>query len=86
MKDSRKLAGVALILLGVVLGLYVGLYLMFIGGIVQIVGAFGKDPISGWDIAWGIVRVIFSGAVGEGCALFVAILGAAMCDSSRRSR
>lgn len=52
------------LLLGIGLGLYLGLWVMFIGGIVQIVEAVKIDPVSSWGIAYGLCRVFFAGFVG----------------------
>lgn len=74
----RNVFGVLLIVAGVAFGVYVGLWLMFIGGIVQIIDAVKATPVDGLDIAIGIVKIIFAGAAG-GISAVVAILpGAAM--------
>ena len=59
-----KFVGLLLILLGLGLFGYVGLYLCFIGGIVQIIEAFKVADINAWDIAWGIVRILSTGLAG----------------------
>ena len=46
------------ILIGIVLGIYVGLWLLFIGGITQVV--HGLNPVNAMDIAIGITRIIFA--------------------------
>lgn len=65
----KKLIGLVLIILAIILGLYVGLWLCFIGGIVQIVHAInvaiqGQAGIPALPIALGIVRIIFAGLAG----------------------
>jgi hypothetical protein len=55
----------------VVLGLYLGLWVMFVGGIIQAVHAFTQyDPVSATQLALGIVRVVCSSIVGWG-AFFI---------------
>jgi uncharacterized BrkB/YihY/UPF0761 family membrane protein len=58
----RKTLGVIIAVVGGLLAAYVGLWLMFVGGIIQIVDAVQEDPVEGAEIAWGIVRVVFAGA------------------------
>lgn len=50
------------------LGLYIGIYLMLIGGIVQIVN--GINPLNGLEIAIGVCRIIFCEIAG-----FILVLG-----------
>jgi hypothetical protein len=76
----KNVAGVALIVCGLAFGLYVGLWLCFIGGIVQIVEAVTATPVQGLDIAIGIVRIIFAGAAGVISAFVAFIPGAAMLN------
>jgi uncharacterized BrkB/YihY/UPF0761 family membrane protein len=72
--------GCLLILLGIALGLYVGLWLLFIGGIVQIVEAVKADPVSSWGIAFGIVRIILAAPVGWGAFFLCFGMGAVVTD------
>lgn len=46
------------------LGLYMGLWVMLIGGIVQIAEAVKDNPVSGLDILIGIARIVGAGFVG----------------------
>ena len=46
-----------IIVVTVGLGIYVGLWLMFIGGIVDIVNAI--NPLNGLQIALGICKIVF---------------------------
>ena len=59
-----KLIGVLLILGGILFGLYMGLWVCFIGGIVQIIESCKADPVSGLGIALGILRFMVSSLVG----------------------
>lgn len=76
-----KVLGWLLVFIGILVGLYVGLWVMFIGGIIQIVDAVQMDPVPGDDIAWGIVRILLAGVVGWACALAIIIPGLAIADS-----
>ena len=53
----KNLLRVLIIVASIALGLYVGIWLMFVGGIVQVVNAI--IPLNGLDIAIGICRIIF---------------------------
>lgn len=53
----RKALQIIVIIASIILGLYVGIWLMFIGGIIQIVN--GINPLSAIDIAIGILRIVF---------------------------
>ena len=63
-----KIIGILIAIVGIALGIYVGVWLMFIGGITQIVNSI--NPVNGLGIAFGIVRIIFGGIGG-----FIAWLG-----------
>lgn len=60
----KTFLGVFLILLGLLLGAYVGVWVMFIGGIVQIIEAIKTTPVEAMDIAIGSARVFFSTVTG----------------------
>jgi hypothetical protein len=74
----RNAIGIAMMVAGLALGLYVGLWLCFIGGIVQIVEAVKADPISAMDIAIGIVRIMAAGVAGVLTAFVAVFPGYAM--------
>lgn len=90
LSDNNVLIGWLLILLGVGLGLYVGLYVMFIGGIIQIITQFGAPVIEASVIAWGVVKMIFAAAVGWIVALSLIFPGFAIANTNthkhRRTR
>lgn len=47
----------AIILISIILGLYVGICLMFIGGIMQIINSI--NPLDAFGISIGICRIVF---------------------------
>lgn len=53
----KKIIGILIAIAGIALGIYVGVWLMFIGGIVQIVNSI--NPLNGLGMALGIARIIF---------------------------
>ena len=72
--------GLLLVLVGIVFGVWAGLWWAFVGGIMQIVAAVQASPVPGADIAWGIVKIIFAGAIGGVSAMLLIIPGAAMLN------
>lgn len=65
--------GILLCVCGIGVGLYVGLWLMLIGGIVQVIEAVKATPVDSWGVAVGAVRFLFAGAAGGlgGAVLFI---------------
>ena len=53
----KKIIGILITIVGIALGIYVGAWLMFVGGIVQIINSI--NPTNGLGIALGIARIIF---------------------------
>lgn len=69
----KIIGGLLLVIAGVLFGVYVGLWVCFVGGIVQIIDAIKATPVEALDIALGIVRILVAGVAG-GVSAFVAIL------------
>ncbi len=67
----KKIIGILIAIAGIILGIYVGIWLMLVGGIIQIVNSI--NPINGLGIALGILRIIFCEVGG-----FIAWLGIAI--------
>ena len=74
----KSAIGVAMIIGGVVFGLWAGLWWAFIGGIVQVVEAVKVDPVSALDIAFGIARVVFASVIGLWSAVLLVVPGVAL--------
>lgn len=53
----KKIIGILIAIAGIILGIYVGIWLMLAGGITQIVNSI--NPINGLGIALGILRITF---------------------------
>lgn len=65
-----------LIITGIILGLYAGLWWAFIGGIMIVIEEVANFPeISSIDFALGIARVFFAGVIGWAVALIFIIPG-----------
>lgn len=48
--------GVGIVIIGIILAVWLGGWIFFIGGIVQIIESVKADPVSGWGILMGFVR------------------------------
>ena len=72
--------GIVLIIVGILVGLYAGMWWAFIGGIIQIVEAIRADMLIPFDIAFGIARVCFSGFISWMCAIIFIIPGKLLLD------
>lgn len=60
----KKIFGILLIICGVAFGLYAGLWWAFIGGIVDVIQASRAPELVPMDVAIGVVKVLFAGAIG----------------------
>lgn len=60
----RTLIGVGLVLLGVALGLYLGVWWAFIGGIIGIITEIKSPNINALNFALDIVRIMSAGLIG----------------------
>jgi len=70
----RQYLALLIVILGIMLGIYVGGYLCFFKGIICIV----EGIKAGWvatKIAWGVVRIIIAGTVGWGIFIILGFLG-----------
>ena len=74
----KNLIGCLICLAGIAIGIYVGVWLMFILGIVQIIEAVKVTHVNAMGIALGIARVILSGFVGWLIGLGIFGLGVAL--------
>lgn len=76
----QDIIGVVMVVAGVVLGLYVGVWLCFIGGIVDVINAIKAEDIIALDIAIGIGKYVFAGAIGMLSAMVLIVPGMACWD------
>lgn len=67
----KKIIGILIAIVGIVLGIYVGIWLMLAGGITQIVNSI--NPVNELGIELGIARIVFCEIGG-----FIAWLGVAI--------
>ena len=57
------------LIISILIGLYVGIWICFIGGIVQIVEAY-KSGLESFGIAFGVLRLMLSGVIGFASTYF----------------
>ena len=79
----KGIIGLLLIVLGLVAGAYIGVYLMFIRGIIIIVEQckLDKEHINATIIAFGIARIFFAAMVGGLSAWILIMPGAGLIRS-----
>lgn len=77
-KMARNFVGIILMVAGVALAVYAGLWWAFIGGIIQAVEAVKATPIDAMDLALGIARIVFAGFIGVMTAVVAVFPGYAM--------
>lgn len=76
----RKLIGISLIILGALLGLYLGLWQMFIGGILTIARAFDNEGLTATLIAWNLIKIILATPIGGLIFWVLATIGVIVID------
>ena len=79
----KSIIGIILCALGVFVGLYIGVWVCFIGGIVDIVNEINNaiqasGSLGAMNIAIGIVKIVFAGFLGVVSAFAFIIPGSAM--------
>jgi hypothetical protein len=67
--------GLVLLVLSVAVGLWLGVCVMFIGGVVQIINAVQVHPVHAIDIAVGLVRILGASIVGFLSFFFLFLTG-----------
>jgi len=77
----RNLFSILLILGGLALGLYVGLWIFFIGGIVDLINIVQSGNVVALDVAWSIVKIIFASTLGSLAGIIPIVIGVASLDS-----
>jgi hypothetical protein len=59
-----KMIGSLMIAMGIALGLYVGLWWAFIGGIMDVINAIKAPELVALDVALGVIKVVWAGFIG----------------------
>lgn len=83
----RKFFGILLIILGIAVGIYVDVWIFFVGGITEIVNALNMHPIDGAQVAWGCVKTFLLTGVGIFVTFWILMVpGFALIGSTALSR
>jgi hypothetical protein len=77
---ERKFFGTVIMILGVMLGLYIGGYVLFVKPIIDIVGTISSGDWNGGIIAWGILKMVCASIVGVLIGYFTVFVGAIIYD------
>lgn len=77
----KKVLGITLIIIGVMLGLYLGLWQMFIGGILNIAKAFDNGTLTGTLIAWNIIKILLATPIGGTVFYILTAIGVLTIES-----
>ncbi len=65
---------------GVILGLYVGVWVCFVGGIVDVIEQVTAENLEAVSVAWGIAKVFLSGLFGSLTAIIPIAIGTSLLD------
>ena len=60
----KKWFGLVLIVIGVIFGLYIGIWVCFIGGIIDIIEQIRATNLEAMSVAWGVAKIVFAGFFG----------------------
>jgi len=75
---TTQVIGAVLILIGVLLGIYVGIWVCFIGGIIDVIQSIRAEHFETAVVAWGIAKVVFASFFGWLSAILLIIPGYVM--------
>lgn len=82
----RKAVALIIILTGIALGIYAGLWLSFVGGIVDAVQAIRAPVLDVTGLSVGILKVMFSGVVYSMISLPIIYYGLTIFDSNGKRK
>lgn len=76
--NDTTIIGFIIIVASILFGVFVGGWVFFIGGIVQVVESLKATPVEAVGVAVGILRVVVASTVGMLIAAFGAMFGASL--------
>ena len=83
----KNIIGCLIIIGGIILGIYLGIWWCFIGGIVELINAAKATPVDAVEIAYGIAKILFATAIMWITIAFSVFIGALFLNKpSYRSR
>lgn len=85
-----QITGVALMAMALFIGLYIGTWVMFIGGwvdvITTIVAMLNNKAVAVSTLGWGIGKIVLAGPVGVALGYFCFLTGLAIATSQKKSK
>ena len=81
----QLILGILVILAGIALGLWLGIWVCFVGGIVDVVTSFQNFDINTFPVlqfAWGLVKMVIATFVGWGSFLICTVFGGSLIATS----
>lgn len=78
----KMILGLVLMVAGIALGLYAGIWWAFIGGIVDVIREIRAPDLNAMTVAVGIAKVLFAGLIGGIAAAVMILPGYAMVESA----
>lgn len=78
----KLIIGLILIVCGIVLGAYVGIWICFVGGIIDVINEIRADELSAVVVAIGVAKVLFANFIGFVAAIALIIPGAGLISTS----
>ena len=90
MNTMKIMIGLTMYALGVFLGVYVGVWVCFVGGIVDIVNEVNTQiqatgPLDAMNIAMGVVKIMFAGVIGMASSFALILPGLALMSWKKSS-
>jgi len=76
----KILCGSLLILAGLIIGAYLGVWVMFIGGICGLIEAIRAENVDGVLVGISVLKIMLAGLVGWVAALVLVIPGACILN------
>ena len=76
----QTIIGILLIVGGAILGLYVGIWVCFIGGIIDVIHCVQTEDFVAMTLAIGIAKIVFAGLAGWVSAIIPIFIGHFMLD------
>lgn len=74
----KRVIALCMCIIGVCVGLYAGVWLCFIGGIMDIIGQIKAVDASGLAVLWALIKIAIAGPVGVLCAFMLIGPGASI--------
>ena len=82
----NKIIGASMIVAGIILGIYVGVWVCFIGGIVGIIKVIRAPELIAMDVAINVGKIMLSGLATWVSVLILAVPGFAIFSQTKRGK